>query len=138
MIRLGWALVRLAWPLPWTLAGLLLALPALLGGGWQWRRIGGTGALFAYGGFSGWVLARGWVGAITIGHLVLARDADAMERTLAHELVHVRQYERWGLLFPLLYLWASCDAWRRGGRAYWDNRYEIEARQAEGASQGRP
>lgn len=123
--------LRLAWPLPWTLAGLLLALPALLGGGWQWRHLDGTGALFVYGGLTGRVLAWGWVGAITFGHLVLARDQATLERTLAHELVHVRQYERWGLLFPFLYLWASWQAWRAGGRAYWDNRYEVEAREAE-------
>lgn len=128
----GGRLLRLAWPLPWTLAGLLLALPALLGGGWQWRRVDGTGALCAHGGLSGRILARSWIGAITIGHLVLARDSATLERTLAHELVHVRQFERWGLLFPLLYLWASWEAWRHGGRAYWDNRYEVEARQAEG------
>ncbi len=134
MIRHARALLRLAWPLPWTLAGLLLALPALLGGGWQWRRVDGTAALCAHGGLSGRILARSWIGAITIGHLVLARDRATLERTLAHELVHVQQYERWGLLFPLLYLWASWEAWRRGGRAYWDNRYEVEAREAEDRS----
>ena len=131
-------ILRLAWALPWTLAGLLLALPALLGGGWQWRRLDGTGALFAHGGLTGRLLARSWIGAITIGHCVLARDLATLERTLAHELVHVRQYERWGLLFPFLYFWASWQAWRRGGRAYWDNRYEVEARAAEGMTEPAP
>lgn len=129
-------LLRLAWPLPWSLAGLLLALPALAGGKLQWRRLGDTGALFACGGLTGWLLARSWIGAITIGHLVLARDTATLERTLAHELAHVRQYERWGLLFPFLYLWASWQAWRAGGRAYWDNCYEVEARAAESAPGG--
>ncbi|HSW13751.1 MAG TPA: hypothetical protein VLI06_12980 [Solimonas sp.] len=130
----GWrALLRLAWPLPWTLAGLLLALPALAGGKLQWRRIGDTHALCACGGLTGAALALSWISAITFGHLVLARDDDALERTLAHELAHVRQYERWGLLFPFLYLWASWQAWHAGGRAYYDNRYEVEARRAESA-----
>jgi hypothetical protein len=42
--------------------------------------------------------------------------------------MHVRQYERWGPFFPLLYLLASFEALIRGGDAYRDNRFEREAR----------
>ena len=89
------------------------------------------GVLEAEGGLLGPLLARGnpWfpIAAITLGHVVLAVDARALESTRAHERVHVRQYERFGALFPLLYLAASLRAMRRGGRAYRDNAFEKEA-----------
>ena len=48
------------------------------------------------------------------------------ERWLRHELCHIRQYRRYGLLrFIALYLWESM---RRG---YYHNKFEVEARQAE-------
>jgi hypothetical protein len=59
--------------------------------------------------------------------VVLAVDA-LDESTLDHELVHVRQYERWGFLFFPLYLAGSLRALLRGGHAYRDNPFEIAAR----------
>ena len=45
---------------------------------------------------------------------------------LAHELVHVKQYEKHGVIrFLCMYIWE----WMKHG--YWDNRYEREARQVE-------
>lgn len=70
--------------------------------------------------------------AITFGHVVLGTDADTLARVRAHEQVHVRQYERWGLLFFLAYPAASVYAWLRGRRPYWDNVFEIEAREIGG------
>jgi len=67
------------------------------------------------------------IGAITLGHVVLAQDQATLERSRIHERVHVRQYERWGLLFPLLYLGSSAGALLRGGNAYEDNHFEREA-----------
>lgn len=43
----------------------------------------------------------------------------------AHELTHIRQQRRHGLLFPLLY-WTETA--RKG---YWNNRFEVAARRAE-------
>lgn len=132
--RLLWSVCAL-WTLPWTLVGLLFALLSLPGGGRITRQgLAGTGALCACGGWAGRLLDRNpWmrIMAITLGQVVVARDAQALQATLAHELAHVRQYQRWGLLFPFLYLWASWRAWRAGGNAYFDNRYEVEARRAE-------
>ena len=48
-------------------------------------------------------LARG-ADAMTLGHVVIGRDARALEMTRAHERVHVRQYEWWGPLFVSAYL----------------------------------
>jgi hypothetical protein len=48
------------------------------------------------------------------------------ERWLNHELAHVKQYARLGLLrFLCLYLYESA---RRG---YWNNKFEVEARAKE-------
>ncbi|MEO8323028.1 MAG: hypothetical protein ABI571_02700 [Actinomycetota bacterium] len=65
--------------------------------------------------------------AITFGHVVLSVD-DLPEETLRHELVHVRQYERWGPLFIPAYLGASVVAVARGGHRYRDNHFEVAAR----------
>ncbi|HMO84113.1 MAG TPA: hypothetical protein PKC18_04240 [Lacipirellulaceae bacterium] len=51
----------------------------------------------------------------------------ALEACRAHELVHVRQYERWGPLFVPAYLACSAVIWLRGGDAYLDNPFEREA-----------
>ena len=48
-----------------------------------------------------------------------------------HELVHVRQYERWGPLFVPAYVGAAIVARIRGGRAYADNPFEIAAREGK-------
>ncbi len=65
--------------------------------------------------------------AITFGHVVLSVD-ELDEKTFAHELVHVRQYERWGPLLWPAYLVASLWAKVRGRAPYWDNHFERQAR----------
>jgi hypothetical protein len=76
----------------------------------------------------GRLLVRDWL-AITLGRHILAwRDLNAVE--LGHELEHVRQWRRHGLVFPFLYLGASLVAILRGGRWYRDNRFEVAARDA--------
>ena len=50
----------------------------------------------------------------------------ADERWLKHELCHIKQYEENGtIIFLIKYLWESL---RKG---YYNNKYEVEARQAE-------
>lgn len=127
-------LVR-AWAAPVSLAALPFAAAAALTGG-ECRRRGGV--LESCGGVLAPILARGVAGfsadAITLGHVVLARDMRSLERTRGHERVHVRQYERWGALFPLLYLASSAAALLRGASAYRDNAFEREAfSESEGA-----
>ena len=75
-------------------------------------------------------LARG-ADAMTLGHVVIGRDARALELTRTHERVHVRQYEWWGPFFVPAYLVAGACALMHGGHPYFDNRFEREARQAE-------
>ena len=68
--------------------------------------------------------------AMTLGHVVLGRDADCLERTRAHERVYLRQTEWLGALFPFAYL--ACSAWALlGGRHYYrDNWFERDARRS--------
>lgn len=75
-----------------------------------------------------WPGRLGWsYRAITLGHVVLSVD-EIDERTLAHELVHVRQFERWGPLLTILYPLASLGALLRGQHHYRDNLFEVQAR----------
>jgi len=78
----------------------------------------------------GGLFLPGWL-AITVGRDILSwRDLTGPE--LAHELCHVRQWQRYGLRFIPRYLRASWRAWRGGGDPYRDNAFEIAARRAAG------
>ena len=117
---------RILWPAPWSLLGLLLGTCMLACGG---RVQAQQGTLE----FSGGALARlPWpMDGITFGHVILGRSAAHLALLRAHEQVHVRQYERWGLLFVPAYLSESAWQWLRGQRAYFDNRFECAARADE-------
>ena len=116
------------WASPWTLWGLFLGGLGLISGG-RVQRIGRV--IEFHGGIPAWLLKRapiiGGAAAITFGHTVLARTQDDLDYSREHELVHVRQYERWGLFFIPAYL--GCSAWLllRGKHPYWDNPFEKEA-----------
>ncbi len=77
-----------------------------------------------------WKLKSGNM-AIVIGstvylYNVTSKDFLQNEKWLKHELCHVRQFKENGLVcFILKYLWESI---RKG---YYNNKYEIEARNAE-------
>ena len=115
--------------LPTTLVGAIFIPIALLtGGGMQLV----DGVLEIYGGAVAWFLTRatflrGGASAMTLGHIVLARNRQLLDSTRAHERVHVRQCERWGPLFLPAYAIASVIAVLRGGSAYYDNAFEREA-----------
>lgn len=120
--------VRYAWAFPVSAVGLVVAPLARLSGG---GAVVVDGVLEVHGGLLARVLPRlapgVRVAAITLGHVVLAVSAEALARTRAHERVHVRQFERWGLLLPVLYLASSAAAWVRGGDPYLDNHFERHA-----------
>lgn len=136
--RAVYACWRHAWAAPVTFVGLALALTALYRG--RLRMVGGV--VEAHGPFLRWALRRlipipGGAAAITLGHVVLGVNDEALSDTRRHERVHVRQYERWGALFPLLYVLASLWARLRGGDAYRDNHFERAARASEPEGTGR-
>jgi hypothetical protein len=107
------------WASPASLLGLLLA--PFFG-----RRAVRDGVLLCEG--ATWPRRLGFrYRAMTLGHVVLCVD-HIDDETWAHEMVHVRQYERWGPLFIGAYGAASMWAAARGGDLYADNRFEREAR----------
>lgn len=118
-------LVGYLWALPVTLVGLVAALTVVVTGGRIRVR---AGVVEAWGGAAGWLLRggrhRAGGAAAALGHVILARNADCLERSRAHELCHVRQYERWGpLLLPAYWLvaaWLRC----RGYHPYLDHPLE--------------
>jgi hypothetical protein len=120
------------WAAPTTLIGLVLAFASLRRG----HVAIVDGVIEAHSPFLRRALAtltplaRG-ADAMTLGHVVIGRDARALEVTRAHERVHVRQYESWGPLFVPAYLLAGVWALMQGGHPYFDNRFERKARQAE-------
>jgi hypothetical protein len=119
---------RYVWAAPTTALGLLV----VLAGRWRARTRVVDGVLEAYGPTLAWLLlhltlVRGGAAALTLGHVVIARDRHSLEVTRAHERVHVRQCEIWGPLFVPAYLAASLWAVLRGRNFYFDNRFERAA-----------
>lgn len=121
--------VKYLWALPCSLSGLGIALPLLLLGAVP-RLVAGVIEI----GFDqidhpiARRLLRWPFRGITFGHVVLAATHEMQALLRAHERVHVRQYEKWGLLFFLLYPLSSLIQLLRGRRPYEDNCFEIEAR----------
>ena len=84
-----------------------------------------------YGGAVKWLLLalpiRPFASALTLGHTVLGQTDAALDTSHEHELVHVRQFERWGPLMGPAYLLTSLVLWLRGKDAYRDNPFERQA-----------
>ncbi len=133
-LHVVWRAALWVWALPLTLCGLPLWL-----GMWickpkealaQLNNAEKAPVFIAYGAPAAWFLKHhpyGEMDAMAIGCCIFACDAQALQRTMAHELVHVEQAMRWGMLFPLAYL--LCSAWAKatGGCPYADNYFERQA-----------
>ncbi|MDN3494558.1 hypothetical protein QL996_01335 [Planococcus sp. APC 4015] len=90
--------------------------------GWIWGTLWSTGRvekhgdLWVFRGLPAWAFPRG---GSCVGGCFLTGDAPLTERLLRHEAVHRRQWQRYGILMPFLYLFAGRNPLR--------NRFEIEA-----------
>lgn len=90
--------------------------------GWIWGTLWSTGriekrsGLWVFRGLPPWAFPRG---GSCVGGCFLTGDAPVTERLLRHEARHRRQWQRYGILMPVLYLIAGRDPLR--------NRFEIEA-----------
>ncbi|WP_220809334.1 hypothetical protein [Noviherbaspirillum aridicola] len=127
-------LLGIVWAAPLTAFGLLVGLPIVLWRGHVQFVHAWAPAILIRGPIADFLLRRhpfGAMNAMTIGHVVIATHDGLSSRVLIHELAHVRQGARWGILFPLAYLASSLWALIRGKDAYWHNRFEIAARRAE-------
>jgi hypothetical protein len=121
---------KLLWASPCSAVGVLLAaVPVMLGGRATWRRgalevtyrqrLAGCGKLARSLPFRG----------IVFGHVILAVTDEELRRIGPHERVHVAQYERWGPLFFPAYGLSSLWQLLRGRSPYWNNHFEVQARQ---------
>jgi len=125
-----------AWASPVTAVGLVYVL-ALWGLGWyRWVGVREDALVWQTGAMPGLMqrLWKGW-GGHTLGSVVVMNcDPEQRPRTLQHELVHVRQCMRLGVLHPIAYgmcylaIWAGCE----DSSPYWSNPFEIDARRASG------
>ena len=121
-------ILAILWALPYTLLGLTVGLVGVCTGGHA--RVRGPVIEF-YGGGVKWFLTRLPGGqftlAITFGHTILGQTDAALDISREHEMVHVRQYERWGPLMGPAYLTCTLVLWLTGRRPYRDNPFEREA-----------
>lgn len=83
---------------------------------WSTGRVTRRGELWVFTGMPGWTYGRG---GVCVGSCFLTGDREPGPRLLAHESTHARQWRRYGILMPLLYLVAGRNPLR--------NRFEIEA-----------
>ena len=95
------------------------------------------GVLEVYGGrLARWFMLKGCFAAMTLGHVILGCSADMLAQLRSHEHIHVRQAERWGILFIPAYLLAGVWQIVRGRHIYYDNPFECEAFAADAARKG--
>lgn len=115
-------LLAYLWASPNSLLGMLLALFALPGGRGWWRQ----GVFEVTGGWLPYMMG-GNVQALTLGHVILGRDASLLDYWREHERRHVRQYERLGPVFLPAYLLLGLWTGLRGGHPYRDHPLERQA-----------
>jgi hypothetical protein len=122
------AALAVLWASPASMLGLAAGLAGLATGGGG-RRCGRV--LEFWGGAVAWLLRHGpflrGALAVTFGHVVLGQTVGELNRCRDHELVHVRQYERWGPLFLPAYVGCSLVLSLCGRDRYLDNPFEVEA-----------
>jgi hypothetical protein len=128
MVRFCVKFAAVVWASPYSLVGLVIGALGLLSGG---RASVRDGILEFSGGAVSWFVRHLPSGpttlAITLGHVVLGQTPAALDVSRQHELVHVRQYSRWGPLFGPAYVICSLVIWLRKGCPYRDNPFEVEA-----------
>jgi len=112
------------WVFPISCIGLLL-IPLVIATGGTVTRLSGN--IETAGGFLSYLLSWLRIEAVTIGHILIGPCQKSLRRCRVHEHVHVRQYERWGIFFPFLYLASSMIAYVRGRDPYRENAFEREA-----------
>ncbi len=104
--------------LPYTIVGILFAL-TLVPTKISWDKKHWAIIVNVKGDWPHFGYLKRWRGA-TIGHVIIL-NPHTEDGVLEHELIHVDQYRKYPLIFPLLY---EIEFLRKG---YRNNKYEIEA-----------
>ena len=127
-MRILFQILAIVWASPYTLIGLFLGGIGLCTGGRA--RIRGRAIEF-YGGAVKWLVIHLPHGqftlAFTLGHTILGQSDASLDISRDHEMVHVRQFERWGPFMGPAYLLSSLVLWITGRHPYRDNPFEREA-----------
>jgi hypothetical protein len=125
--------IAVLWASPYTALGLLIGAFGLCTGGRA--RVRGRVVEF-YGGAVKWIVTHLPHGqftlALTLGHTILGQTDAALDISRDHEMVHVRQFERWGPFMGPAYLFAALLMWITGRDPYRDNPFEREAYEESG------
>ncbi len=124
---------RAAWrALPGDLMALLVVRACGIPPAGREVHLGGISAVVIEHPSAAHYLDHQWipVHAQTLGRYVFARER-LSDRTIAHEMEHVRQWERLGPLFLPAYVASSGMALLRGRDPYRANRFEEAARRHE-------
>ena len=121
---------KVFWALPCTVVGLAFAAVTLIAGGKASWSSGVVEVTYRHSRASCGKLAhklpfRG----IVFGHVILAITREELAVIGPHERVHVEQYERWGPFFFVAYGASSFWQLINGRSPYWDNHFEIQARE---------
>jgi hypothetical protein len=135
LIKITLRLLAVLWASPYTVLGLIVGAMGICTGGHV--QVRGRVIEF-YGGGVKWLLHRFPHGqftmAFTLGHTVLGQTDAALDICRDHELVHVRQFERWGPFMGPAYLGCSLVLWLIGRQPYRDNPFERQAFREAGGS----
>ena len=120
--------LKILWATPWSILGLVIGGLGLISGGHVQRK---GRILEFWGGCIPLVLRRFpfYCGSpvAPFGHVVLGRTDRHLDACRKHQLVHVRQYEQWGVLFVPVYLLCYVALWVWGKRPYYDHPFERQA-----------
>jgi hypothetical protein len=108
---------RILFDSPLSRAGYLYAttVGVIWGSFWSIGRVERRGGMIIFRGMPSWTFGRG---GACVGGCYLTNQ-NVSDDVLEHEAIHKRQWQRYGMVFPLLYLLA--------GRNPLKNRFEIEA-----------
>jgi hypothetical protein len=123
------------WALPTTLIGLAAGL--------LWIAFGAKvrishGVIEVHGGrLAKRMLKTGGFAAMALGHVIIGSSPGILDQLRTHEHVHVKQAERWGILFIPAYLLAGLWQLLCGRHVYYDHPFEREAFAAERAAGAR-
>ncbi|MDO9199072.1 signal peptide prediction [Rhodoferax sp.] len=132
-------LIAYTWAAPNTALGALAGLVMLCLGG-RVQIVAGVAEF--HGGWAGSCVTalpgRFRFGAMTLGHVILGISQTELCALRAHEHVHVRQYEQWGLFFLPAYALSSVWQVAQGRSAHRNNFFEKQAYAGEANQALRP